>query len=98
MGVDKIDKYLNKKESKVDEQNDEKKSQMYREGLFQLRSAFFEFSQNYMKAMGMMMQSKNVYPKYKKYRDSIATTYEKMDDSISKHFEILTKDLDKQNR
>lgn len=86
----KLDHYLN-------EQSDEKKEQMYREGTWQIRSAFNEFSQHYMRGMGMMQQGKSVKsPQYKKLRDAIANAYERMDDAITKHADILTKDMDDQ--
>jgi hypothetical protein len=96
MDLNKFDQYIKDQENKnVDEANDEKKAQMYREGAYSLNSGFREFSQYYMKAMGMLQQGKSVMnPKYKKLRDSISTAYERMDDSISKHMEMLNKDAE----
>ena len=98
MDLTKFDQYIDADQKKtVDEQSDEKKQQMYREGVWQLSSAFNEFSQLYMKGMGLMMQGKKaVDPNYKKARDKIATAYERMDDAISKHRETLSKDLEAQ--
>lgn len=95
MDLNKFDQYIKdkKKDVDIDESNDEKKIQMYKEGVYSLSSGFREFSQYYMKAMGLMQQSKNsMNSKYKKLRDSIAMSYERMDDSISKHLEMIKKD------
>jgi len=80
-----------KRKGKIEESSNEKKEQMYQQGLYNVRSAFaHDFSQNYMKGMGLMMQSKSaVDPKYKKMRDAIATAYERLDDSISKHINVI---------
>jgi len=97
MNMRKIEKYLI--DDKIYESSDDKKIQMYREGVYSLRNAFNEFSQYYMKAMGLMMQGKKVVnPKYKKMRDSISIAYEKMDDSISKHLESINKDAEEMER
>ena len=93
MDLEKIDKYLENKQDDVDESSDEKKAQMYRDGVYSLSSGFREFSQYYMRGMGQMVQGKTAMDsKYKKLRDIIATSYEKMDDAISKHMEIMNKD------
>jgi hypothetical protein len=77
----------------VNEMPDDKKKQMYRDGCYRLKNAFYEFSNAYMRSMGLLMQSKqSMNPKYKKYRDMIATSYEKMDHAISKHIEEMEKD------
>ena len=82
------DTVLNEGANKVD-----KKKSMYRDGCYGLRHSFSDFSQGYMRAMGLMTQSKKaVDPKYKKHRDAIATAYERMDAAISKHLEDMEKD------
>lgn len=87
-----LDKALNETKQ-VEESSDKKKMQMYRDGCYGLKNAFYEFSNAYMKSMGLMMQSKqSMNPKYKKFRDTIATSYERMDDAISKHIEEMEKD------
>ncbi len=97
MNVKKFDQYLADKEGNdVDESSNEKKESMYREGAYALSSAFREFAHNYMRGMGLMTQNKAVMPsKFKKYRDTCATAYERMDDAISKHLEALNKDSEK---
>ena len=93
MDITKFDQYINGQEKAVDESSNEKKEAMYKEGCYYMRNAFNDFSQSYMKAIGLMMQNKAVMnPKYKKLRDSIARAYEKMDDAISKHQEAINKD------
>ena len=74
----------------INESSNDKKMQMYRDGCYTLKHAFSEFSNIYMKGMGQMVQSKQVMnPKYKKHRDTIATAYERLDDAISKHVEVM---------
>ena len=94
MDLDRIDKYLEiKQDDDVDESSNEKKAQIYRDGVYSLRSAFQEFSQYYMKGMGQMVQGKTAMDsKYKKLRDVIATAYERMDDAISKHLDVMSKE------
>lgn len=97
MDLTKFDQYIDTDQNQnVDEQSDEKKKQMYREGAYALSSAFREFSHNYMRGMGLMTQNKKVMndPKYKKLRDACATAYERLDDAISKHMEQLNKDAE----
>lgn len=94
MDLTKFDQYIDG--HNVDEQNKEKKESMYREGAYSMSSAFREFSQNYMRAMGLLIQGKKDthFAKYKKSRDKIATAYERMDDAISKHIEEINKDAE----
>lgn len=95
MNLDKFDQYLADRKKNIDESKDEKKEAMYRDGCYSLRSAFNEFSQYYMKAMGMLAQNKTpMTSKYKKLRDSISMAYERMDDAISKHNEQINKDYE----
>lgn len=77
----------------TNEMSNDKKVQGYRSGAYSLSSAFNDFSQGYMRAMGLLVQNKQAMkPEYKKLRDSIATAYERLDDAISKHNEKLNKD------
>ena len=96
MDLGKFDQYLADKENgAVEESSNEKKESMYREGAYAVSSAFREFSHNYMRGMGLMMQNKAVMnPKFKKLRDACATAYERMDDAISKHMEMISKDAE----
>lgn len=81
----------------MDEASDEKKMQMYRDGSYSLENSFYEFSQNYMRAMGLMSQSEsNVNSKYKKMKDLISKSYENMDDAISKHNQMIEEDRQKE--
>jgi hypothetical protein len=94
MDLSKFDNYINSKKN-VDESSNEKKEQMYKEGAYSLRHSFNDFSQYYMKAMGLMQQGKGVMdPKFKKLRNSISAAYERMDDAISKHMDTLIKDAE----
>lgn len=74
----------------------DKKMQGYRQGSYMLSSVFSEFSQGYMRGLGMMMQNKESFKSkdYVKLRDTIATAYARMDSAISKHNEKLSQDAE----
>jgi len=92
MDLNKIDIYLEKKDNDIDESSDEKKMQIYRDGIHSLRSAFQDFSQYYMRSMGQMQQGKSAMDsKYEKLRNKISSSYEIMEDAILKHMDIMNK-------
>ena len=79
-------------EKALSESSSDKKIQGYKQGSYMLNSAFSDFSQGYMRAMGQLMQNKkSMSNEYKKLRDNIATAYERLDDAISKHLEKINK-------
>lgn len=93
MDLTKFDQYLVDEKEAIDESSPEKKARMYSDGCWAMKHAFQDFSQYYMKAMGLMTQSKSsMDEKYKKYRDSVSKAYERLDDAISKHVEVMQKD------